>query len=114
MEVVMLGTADVFVLYPDRMEIKMGCKKCGKLLASTAGKFLIGLRVIEKGQESKYFIASDELVSCCGEQKIILKMFDNEIDANAEMKRLCIYLDEHKSTEGLKLVPIPPGSYENN
>jgi hypothetical protein len=110
----MLGTADVFLLYPDSNEIKISCKRCGKFLTSTAGKFMIGLRIIDKGAEFKYFLAADERTICCGEEKITLKTFDTEAEAKVEQARVFKHLENTNSTEGLKLVSAPATGYGNN
>ena len=99
----MPSECSVHVIEPD-MEINTGCKMCRRPISTTKDKFLIGLMIKEDKKEFRYFLGVDPPIMCCGEEKLVIKTFDTDEEAEAEKTRVMQYLDEHGSTEGLKLL----------
>jgi hypothetical protein len=100
----MLGKATVLVIEPDGKSLVMGCKVCKRTIASTKDKFMVGLIIEEDGQGFRYFLGVDPPITCCGEEKVIIKTFETDTEAETEKARVIQHLDEHGSTEGLKLI----------
>jgi len=100
----MPGNAKVHILVPDGKEITMGCKQCRHVISTSKDKFMIGLEVEEAGKTFKYFLGVDPPIKCCGEEKLIIKTFDTDAEAEAERVQIRQHLNTHHSTQGLRLI----------
>ncbi len=74
-----------------------GCIKCRKIHAS--GTWVVGVLIGER----RFLVGKDPPVRCCGEEKKICEVFDDEAPAAALRDRIIEHLLEKKTTEGLML-----------
>lgn len=74
-----------------------GCRACRTILAS--GTWVVGVMI---GQR-RFLVGKNPPVRCCGEEKKVCEVFDDEAAADALRDNIIRHLAEKKSTEGLML-----------
>ena len=81
--------------------ISNGCRDCRKILAE--GKYVLGLKVKDSNREYQYLLGVTPPVMCCGVDKKVMYLFELEDEAKKKAEEIADFLDEQKTTEGLRL-----------
>ncbi len=101
------GKAISYILTPDGQHTDFQCKICKRPICSNKGKYMVGLFIVEAaGQTFKYLLGNDPPITCCGEEKIIPKIFDTPTEATDACIQMREHINVHGTTDGLKLLAI--------